>query len=195
MQLNNYKHTNRPHHSLNLLSSLLQNIYKHNNHLCSIMSALQQQIDLVAALAAPEQRKNISETTNALYNGLEEISMTVGDLKDNLKKHVQSTDKQAKGVEKHSKELKQRTRELDARVISLPAIEHKVLTLGCDVLTTERGVPAIECDLQAFEWGSQAVECDVTATECNVLVTECDMKPLNCLSQSVEVCCNTENNI
>ena len=67
---------------------------------------------------------------DALYNGLEETSRTIGDLKNSLKEHLESADKRAKAVERHSEKLERRISELDTKVSSLPAIEYDVEPLN-----------------------------------------------------------------
>jgi chromosome segregation ATPase len=84
---------------------------------------------------------------DALYNGLEETSRTIEDLKIHLKDHLENADKRAKSVERHCEKLELTARELDAKVSSLPDIEDNLGQLSELPLSLE----AISNELEGYK--------------------------------------------
>jgi chromosome segregation ATPase len=125
----------------------LNNVNERNSQLFSIVQALREQIELLASLATLEQHKNISNAVDALYNGLEETSRTIEDLKIHLKDHLENADKRAKSVERHCEKLELTARELDAKVSSLPDIEDNLGQLSELPLSLE----AISNELEGYK--------------------------------------------
>lgn len=93
-------------------------------------SSLRQQIGLLAALATPEQHRNLSNSLHALNTGLEETSKTVADMTGLLKERLNSADKRAKALERHCEKLERKVNDLDGRVKTLPSIEYDVEPLN-----------------------------------------------------------------
>jgi DNA repair exonuclease SbcCD ATPase subunit len=125
----------------------LNEVDGHNKQLFSVAGALREQINLLTALATPEQHKNISNAADALYSGLEGTSRTIRDLKFGLQEQLQSANKQAEAVERDCAKFEQRISDLDAKVSSLPAIEYHVKPLS----DLSHSIEAIQKELEGYK--------------------------------------------